>query len=139
MLPNKCELALSWDQGTTCACADSDDGMLWLLDGEQRTYDSSATGSVSIVESAGSVGSALRMYYAAIGEYFERALGVETGHGDTTPRIGIGRAVSEDGGKRWTKPMEELLVAPRGHEAMAPTGLYEYINSPFVMQTEDSV
>eukprot|EP01051_Picozoa_sp_SAG22_P018546 SAG22_NODE_3153_length_1899_cov_20.510556_1_plen_266_part_00 len=104
-LPNKCGLGLSWDQGITWAYADSDDAMLWPLDGEQRTYDSSATGSVSIVESAGSAGSALRMYYTAIGEYFERPPGCRRGTGTRSPGSGSGwpslRTAASGGRSRW--------------------------------------
>ena len=70
------------------------------------------------------VGGEFRMYYTAIGDYFDKPPGVRTGHGNHIPWIGIGYAVSRDG-LHWEKPFDKLMVAPRGLGADP----YEYINS----------
>jgi len=118
-LPNTTNLAVSDDAGLT-----------WRYHGRNpiialdRPWDCEGTGSVAVVRA----GPEFRMYYTAIGEYFPRPAGVETGHGDMIPRIGIGLAVSRDG-VEWTKH-DGWVVTPRGFDAVP----YEYINSkPFVM------
>lgn len=123
-LPNTTGLAVSADAGLT-----------WHYHGREpllpldRPYDRSATGSVSVLR----VGHELRLYYTAIGEYFQRPEGVQTGHGDCIPRIGIALATSRDG-VTWTKPLDRLLVEPRGFG----TEPYEYIVSkPFVVRDGD--
>lgn len=123
-LANSTGLAVSDDQGLTWRYADTKP--LLPLD---QPYDRSATGSVAVVRA----GRELRMYYTAIGEYSDKPAGVRTGHGDRIPRIGIALAVSEDG-FTWRKPMDRLMVAPRGFDADP----YEYINSkPFVLREGD--
>jgi len=97
--------------------------------GMDRPWDSEGTGSVFVRRE----GKRLQMYYTAIGHYFDRPEGVQTGHGDVIPRIGIGYAVSDDG-MQWTKPQDDLMVSPRGFE----TEPYEYISSkPFLLEEED--
>ena len=49
----------------------------------------------------------------ALGEYMQRPEGVQTGHGDIIPHIGVGYAVSRDG-VNWEKPLDDLLIRPRG-------------------------
>jgi len=73
-----------------------------------RAYDVEATGSVWVLRE----GSKFRMYYTAIGKYFECPKHVKTGHGNRIPEIGIAYAESSDG-IHWEKPIEHLLVAPR--------------------------
>jgi len=85
-----------------------------------RLYDAEGTGSVWVLRE----NDRFRMYYTAIGRYFAKPAGVETGHGDTIPEIGIGYAESKDG-IHWEKPIDHLLVAPRGFAVMP----YEYICS----------
>jgi hypothetical protein len=120
-LPNTTLLALSDDAGLTWRYHDANP--ILPLD---RPYDRSGTGSVSIVRHAGE----FRMYYTAIGEWYDRPDGVRTGHGDRIPRIGVGYAVSRDG-LVWNKPLPDLLIAPRGFGADP----YEYICSmPRVMR-----
>ncbi len=87
------------------------------------------TGSVWVFFEEGT----FRMYYTAIGHYFERPSGVETGHGDLIPEIGIAYAESQDG-IHWEKPFDDLVVRPRGF-AVSP---YEYICSkPCVVREGD--
>ena len=94
-----------------------------------RAYDSEGTGSLWVLVENGR----FRMYYTAIGRYYPRPEGVETGHGDTIPEIGIAYAESEDG-IHWEKPVDHLLVAPRAF-GVKP---YEYICSkPCVIRTPD--
>jgi len=114
-LPNSTGLAVSDDYGRT-----------WRYCGGRpilamnRPWDKSATGSVWVITD----GDALRMYYTAIGEYYDRPEGAVTGHGDVIPMIGIGYAVSTNG-IEWTKPFDGLLASPRGWD----TDPYEYICS----------
>ncbi len=114
-LPNSTGAAISDDAGRT-----------WLYAGEapvlplDRPWDRSGTGSVWVLLENG----LFRMYYTAIGRYFPKPPGVQTGHGDVIPEIGIGYAESRDG-LVWTKPVADLLVRPRGF-AVEP---YEYICS----------
>lgn len=82
--------------------------------------DELATGSVWVEH----VDDEFRMYYTAIRNYIDRPAGVQTGHGDRIPWIGIGYAISRDG-VTWHKPLKDLLIAPRRFEADP----YEYINS----------
>ena len=72
--------------------------------------------------------------YTAIGRYFAKPEGVETGHGDTIPEIGIAYAESADG-IHWKKPVDQLLIAPRGFEVTP----YEYICSkPCIVKWQGS-
>jgi len=123
-LANTTGVAISDDAGATWRYHDANP--ILPLD---KPYDRSATGSVSVVK----VENEFRMYYTAIGEYFERPEGVQTGHGNHIPRIGIGYAIGADG-ISWKKPLPNLLIAPRGFDADP----YEYINSkPFVLRDGD--
>lgn len=120
-LPNNTGLAVSEDGGMTFKHW-SDRPML----ATDRPWDREGTGSVYVVRDGG----LFRMYYTAIGEYFEKPEGVETAHNGIIPRIGIGYALSEDG-ISWTKPLDRWIVGPRGFDAEP----YEYIVSkPFVMR-----
>ena len=122
-LPNRTGAAASHDGGKTWEYV-KDEPVISL----DQNYDCSGTGSVSVLYEAG----LFRMYYTAIGEYFEKPVGVQTGHGDFIPRIGIGYAESENG-IEWHKPYDELMVAPRGFG----TEPYEYISSkPCVIREE---
>jgi hypothetical protein len=114
-LANSSGLAISDDAGLTWRYHDANP--IIPLD---RAYDRSATGSVWVVR----VGDEFRMYFTAIGEYFARPQGVQTGHGDRIPRIGVAYAVSRDG-VHWHKPLDTWMVTPRGFDAEP----YEYINS----------
>ncbi|MBI2441157.1 MAG: hypothetical protein HYV35_07295 [Lentisphaerae bacterium] len=111
---------------TTGVAVSDDAGTSWHYHAENpiisldRSYDAQGTGSVWVLRE----GDRFRMYYTAIGRYFAKPDGVATGHGDTIPEIGIAYAESEDG-IRWHKPIDHLLVAPRGF-AVEP---YEYICS----------
>ena len=68
----------------------------------------------------------------ALGEYRQRPEGVQTGHGDIIPHIGVGYAVSRDGVNS-EKPLGDLLIRPRGFD----TEPYEYICSkPFVVHED---
>ncbi len=116
-------------------CAVSDDaGLTWRDHGpvlkSDRPYDRECTGSVCVLRE----GATLRMYYTAIGAYHPRPAGVAPSHhGALLPRIGIAYAESSDG-LTWSKPVDGLLVAPRGF-GVEP---YEYICSkPWVIKTED--
>ena len=139
-----------------------------------RDYDCSATGSVSIVrgsgptvttstgaDKSGAVGydddDNYRMYYTCFGPWSAKPEGVQTGHGDHIPRVGIALALSSGQSQSasnshkhssssvndftgpWRKPLDRLLVAPRGL-AFADSGLpFEYINSkPFVLHDTTS-
>ena len=132
-LANTCGLALSHDAGLTWEYLPEDEQ--WPLTpprGEPKPYDVSATGSVSVVRASDSE---YRMYYTALGEYFPRPDGAESGHGDTLPRIGVALAVADSSGDArlasWHKPLDALLVEPRGFN----TEPYEYIASkPFVIR-----
>ncbi len=94
-----------------------------------RPWDKEGTGSVFVRREGGQ----FQMYYTSIGSYFDKPEGVETGHGDLIPRIGIGFAVSDDG-VDWVKPQDDLMVSPRGFE----TEPYEYISSkPFLLEEDD--
>ena len=97
--------------------------------GTDQPYDQEGTGSVFVIPEE----DCLKMYYTSIGHYYEKPNGVETGHGDVIPKIGIGYAVSDDG-VSWEKPLNDLMVSPRGFD----TEPYEYITSkPFLIR-EDS-
>jgi hypothetical protein len=122
-LPNSTGLAVSDDSGST-----------WQYRPEHpvipldRPYDAEGTGSVWILPENGK----FRMYYTAIGRYLAKPAGVETGHGDTIPEIGIAYAESVDG-VHWEKPVDRLLVAPRGFDVEP----YEYICSkPCVVRVQ---
>ena len=135
-LANTCGLALSDDSGLTWRYLPEDEQ--WPLtppQGAAKQYDRSATGSVSVVRSSETE---YRMYYTAIGEYFPRPHGVESGHGDTLPRIGVALALANSANDprlaKWDKPLDELLIEPRGFD----TKPYEYIASkPFVIKDGD--
>jgi hypothetical protein len=111
---------------TTGVAISEDGGAHWRYHTEHpvialdRSYDAEGTGSVWVMHED----DRFRMYYTAIGRYFQRPAGVETGHGDVIPEIGIAYAESTDG-LTWEKPIDRLLVAPRG---MGVTP-YEYICS----------
>ena len=95
-----------------------------------RPYDAEGSGSIWVLHE----NDRFRMYYTAIGRYFARPEGVETGHGDTIPEIGIAYAESADG-IHWEKPVDQLLIAPRGFEVTP----YEYICSkPCVIKWQGS-
>jgi len=114
-LPNTTGLAVSDDAGETWRYW-SDEPILPL----DRPYDCNGTGSLWVVREAGR----LHMYYTAIGHYFAKPDGVQTGHGDIIPHIGIAYAVSDDG-ICWEKPLDHRVVEPRG----LATEPYEYIAS----------
>ena len=119
-LPNTTGLAISNDGGESWEYV-SDEPILPL----DKTYDCEGTGSVCVLYEGGK----FRMYYTAIGSYFDKPHGVQTGHGDVIPRIGVGYAESTDG-IHWVKPLDDLMVAPRGFD----TDPYEYISSkPWVI------
>lgn len=120
-LPNTTGVAFSEDGGLSFQPA-LDQPALAL----DRDYDHEGTGSVCAIDIDGT----LRMYYTSLGAYFQKPEGVETGHGDTIPRIGVAYAESADG-LSWAKPFGHLLVEPRGHD----TEPYEYICSkPFILR-----
>ncbi len=124
-LPNTTGLAVSDDQGATWHY--HPDHPVIPLD---RHYDAEGTGSVWVVRE----NDRFRMYYTAIGRYFAKPEGVETGHGDTIPEIGIAYAESADG-IHWKKPVDQLLIAPRGFEVTP----YEYICSkPCIVKWQGS-
>lgn len=123
-LPNTTGVAVSDDAGAT-----------WAYHGEHpvipldRPYDAEGTGSLWVLFE----GDRYRMYYTAIGRYFSRPEGVQTGHGDTIPEIGIAYAESADG-IHWEKPIDRLMIAPRGFDVEP----YEYICSkPCVIKLGD--
>jgi hypothetical protein len=119
-LPNSTNLALSDDAGLTWRYH-SHNPVLPL----DKPYDHSATGSVCVLRVSGE----FRLYYTAIGPWFTRPQGVQTGHGDRIPTIGIAYATSTDA-ITWHKPLNHLLIAPRFHD----TTPYEYIVSkPFLI------
>lgn len=112
-LPNTTGVAISEDGGQTWRYHEANP--ILPLD---RAYDREATGSVWVLYEAGR----FRMYYTAIGRYFDKPANVQSGHGDVIPEIGIAYAESEDG-LRWTKPFDDWIVRPR-HFGVEP---YEYI------------
>ena len=114
-LPNTTGVAISEDAGRTWRYAP--DHPILPLD---RPYDREATGSVWVLHERGT----FRMYYTSIGPYSAKPVGVETGHGDVIPKIGIAYAESADG-LVWTKPCDDWIVRPRGLEVDP----YEYICS----------
>ena len=123
-LPNTTGVAFSEDGGLSFRPA-LDHPALTL----DREYNREGTGSVCVIDDSGT----LRMYYTSLGAYFQKPEGVKTGHGDTIPRIGVAYAESDDG-LAWEKPLDRLLVEPRGHA----TEPYEYICSkPFILQESD--
>ena len=120
---------------TTGVAVSDDGGATWRYHSEHpiippdRPYDAEGSGSVWVLHDNG----LFRMYYTSIGRYYPRPEGAETGHGDTIPRIGIAYAESRDG-LHWEKPLEHLVVAPRGF-GVTP---YEYICSkPCVVRERD--
>lgn len=120
---------------TTGLAISDDAGLTWRYHDEHpvlpcdRSYDHSATGSVWVTRVDGEY----RMYYTAIGDWFDRPMDVTAGHGDLLPLIGIGYATSRDG-VSWQKPMDELMIAPRLYDASP----YEYIVSkPCVVKEAD--
>jgi len=122
-LPNTTGVAVSEDAGVSWQYFS--DRPIIALD---RSYDAEGTGSLWVLREDGR----FRMYYTAIGRYFPKPGGVETGHGDVIPEIGIAYAESRDG-LHWEKPVDRLLVAPRGF-GVTP---YEYICSkPCVIKEE---
>ncbi|MCJ8331161.1 MAG: hypothetical protein HRT89_19360 [Lentisphaeria bacterium] len=114
-LPNTTGLAISEDRGKS-----------WQYHPEypiiplDRPYDAEGTGSVWVLYANGK----FRMYYTSISRYYAKPEGIETGHGDTIPEIGIAYAESTDG-IHWEKPLDELMIAPRGFDVTP----YEYICS----------
>ena len=114
-VPNTTGVAISEDGGRTWRYGD--DHPVLPLD---RPFDCEGTGSVWVLIESGK----FRMFYTAIGRYFEKPEGVVSGHGEVIPEIGIAYAESRDG-IHWEKPEDELVVAPRGF-GVAP---YEYICS----------
>ncbi|OGV71467.1 MAG: hypothetical protein A2340_09860 [Lentisphaerae bacterium RIFOXYB12_FULL_60_10] len=123
-LPNATNLAISDDAGLTWRYHDANP-----IIPMNRPWDGEATGSVSVVRA----GDRWRMYYTAIGKYYARPEGVQTGHGDRIPRIGVAVAESRDG-VRWEKHESGLVLAPREFKGNP----YEYINSkPFVLREPD--
>ncbi len=120
-LPNTTGLAFSDDGGRSFYYR-HDEPILAL----DRAWDREGTGSVCVLREEDVFG----MYYTSLGTYFDKPQGVQTGHGDVIPRIGVGYAVSEDG-IEWTKPLGDLMVSPRGFD----TEPYEYICSkPFIVR-----
>lgn len=120
-LPNTTSVAISEDAGRSWRYHDANPVI--PLD---RPYDREGTGSCCVVRERDT----FRMYYTAIGRYFAKPEGVRTGHGDVIPEIGIAYAESDDG-ITWCKPLEDLVVRPRGFDVEP----YEYICSkPFVMR-----
>lgn len=120
---------------TTGVAVSNDEGKSWRYHSEHpvipldKPYDVEGTGSVWILRE----NELFRMYYTAIGRYFPRPEGVETGHGNTIPEIGIAYAESCDG-LHWEKPVDSLLVTPRGL-GVTP---YEYICSkPCVIKEQN--
>jgi len=114
-LPNTTGVAISDDAGETWRYHDANP--ILPLD---QPYDREATGSVWVLHVAGK----FRMYYTAIGRYFDKPEGVASGHGDTIPEIGIAYAESEDG-IHWEKPLRDWVVRPR----LFGVEPYEYICS----------
>ena len=114
-LPNTTGVAISEDSGQTWRY--HDEHPILPLD---RPYDAEGTGSVWVVHEHGT----FRMYYTAIGRYFPKPDGVETGHGDVIPEIGIAYAESRDG-IHWEKPLADWMIRPRAFGVMP----YEYICS----------
>lgn len=121
-LPNRTGVAVSEDAGRTWRYVTGEPVI--PLD---RPYDAAGTGSVWVLHEGGK----FRMYYTSLGHFKPKPEGVITGHGNVIPEIGLGYAESRDG-IEWTKPVEELLVKPRGF-GVEP---YEYICSkPCILKT----
>lgn len=123
-LPNTTGVAISEDAGRTWRYW-RDSPMLAL----DRPYDMEGTGSLWVTHEAGR----FRMWYTGIGRFFARPEGVQSGHGEVIPEIGIAYAESSDG-LHWEKPRMNWLVAPR-HWGVGP---YEYIVSKPVMLIDDA-
>ena len=122
-LANTTGLALSDDRGRTWSHAG--ESPVLALD---RPWDHEGTGSVCVLAGGG----LFRMYYTALGDYSPRPASVRTRHGEVLPHIGVGYAESTDG-IRWTKPLDGLMVSPRGF-AVEP---FEYIVSkPFALRRD---
>lgn len=120
---------------TTGVAVSNDGGANWRYAKEHpvipldRPYDAEGTGSLWVFHEDGR----FRMYYTAIGKYMPRPDGVETGHGDIIPQIGVAYAESDDG-IHWEKPIDHLIVSPRAF-GVSP---YEYICSkPCVLKAAD--
>lgn len=117
---------------TTGLAISEDSGMTWryfsdkpIIDGD-RPYDKNGSGSVFVLRE----GNEFRMYCTSIGDYFDKPEGVQTGHGEFIPKIGIGYAVSKDGIK-WEKPFDHFIVEPRGFDKDP----YEYVASkPWIIK-----
>ena len=121
-----------WGQGrpdgklpnTTGVAVSEDGGVTWRYSAGHlpldRPYDREGTGSVWVCLEEGR----FRLYYTAIGTYYPRPAGVQSGHGDTIPMIGVAYAESEDG-LHWEKPLDDWVVKPRAG-GVEP---YEYICS----------
>ena len=119
---------------TTGVASSADGGQTWRYhDGHfpcDRPYDREGTGSVWVLLEDGR----FRLYYTAIGRYYPRPDGVQTGHGDTIPQIGVAYAESDDG-LHWEKPLDDWVVKPLGF-AVEP---YEYICSkPCIVKDGDT-
>ena len=117
---------------TTGVAISDDGGRSWRYHTQHpvlpldRPYDAEGTGSLWVLHEDGR----FRMYYTAIGSYCAKPDGIDTGHGDTLPQIGIAYAESSDG-IHWEKPFNHLVVTPRGFGVVP----YEYICSkPCVLQ-----
>ena len=119
---------------TTGVASSTDGGQTWRYHDEHfpcdRPYDQEGTGSVWVLLEDGR----FRLYYTAIGCYYPRPDGVQTGHGYTIPQIGIAYAESDDG-LHWEKPLDDWVVKPRAF-AVEP---YEYICSkPCIVKHGDT-
>lgn len=109
---------------TTGVAVSEDGGFSWRYASGHlpcdRPWDQEGTGSVWVLLEEGR----FRMYYTAIGRYFDRPEGVQSGHGDRLPLIGVAYAESDDG-IHWEKPLDDWVVRPRQFD-IEP---YEYICS----------
>lgn len=114
-LPNTTGVAISDDAGKTWRYHDANP--IIPLD---HPCDCEGSGSLWVIRENGR----FRMWYTALAEYYAKPANVQSGHGDSIPRIGIAYAESDDG-LRWTKPLERFAVEPRGF-GVEP---YEYIVS----------
>jgi len=121
---------------TTLLAISEDGGLTWNYHGNEpvipcdKSFDYNGTGSVCVLRESGK----FRLYYTAIGDYFQKPEGVQTGHGDVIPHIGIAYAVSDDG-IHWEKPYNQLLIKPREFD----TEPYEYICSKPCIVKEDTI
>jgi len=124
-LPNTTGVAISEDAGKTWRYW-RDEPMLAL----DRPYDTEGTGSLWVTHERG----VFRMWYTAIGRFFDRPPGVQSGHGEVIPEIGIAYAESSDG-LHWHKPLMDWVIKPR-HWGVMP---YEYIVSKPSMLIDGAV